>query len=153
MVLKQQAVGSMSMIDMIQNSVVQDPALMDAFIQSSGGRGLDLDQFCELAAQHGVYIPGGPPGVQLDGGDANEEYEGDPGRLVATALANAYVAKRRIYEESGWPDGFDGDEFLSRQEAWNAERSNIMSILNGPRAADIRLLPYCTEYPSGSILT
>lgn len=131
--LEQQAVSSMSMIDTIQNSIVQNPALMDAFIQSSGGTGLDLDQFRELAAQHGVYIPGGPPAVHLDASDPNDEDENNPGRLVAIALSDAYLAKRSIYRESGWPDAFDGDGFLSRQEAWSAERSDIMSISNGPR--------------------
>ena len=52
------------------------------------------------------------------------------------AERNKFWAKRRIYEDAGWPDTFDGEEFRRRRDGWNQQYSEVMDLHRyGPKAS------------------
>lgn len=48
--------------------------------------------------------------------------------LVSNRVArDRYWARRRIYEECGWPSNFNRDLFLQQQDKWNARVKELAS--------------------------
>ena len=49
--------------------------------------------------------------------------------LVSLKMSyNRYWAKYHVYEQSGWPDKFDKDEFTKRQAAFNAKARELGAL-------------------------
>ncbi|KAK4970385.1 hypothetical protein LTR42_008552 [Elasticomyces elasticus] len=52
------------------------------------------------------------------------------------AERNKFWAKRRIYEDAGWPDTFDAAEFCRKRDEWNQQYSEVTDLYrHGPQAA------------------
>lgn len=57
---------------------------------------------------------------------------------TTAAIRNAFMAKRRIYEDAGWGLSFDKDLFKCLQSEWNAGHRQVTDIReHGPRAANV----------------
>ncbi|KAK3642789.1 hypothetical protein LTR56_010613 [Elasticomyces elasticus] len=49
---------------------------------------------------------------------------------------NKFWAKRRIYEDAGWPEAFDAAEFRRKRDEWNQRHSDVTDLYRyGPQAA------------------
>jgi len=52
------------------------------------------------------------------------------------AERNKYWAKRRIYEDAGWPDVFDREEFRRQRDRWNQQYNEVTDLYrHGPKAS------------------
>ncbi|KAK3646628.1 hypothetical protein LTR56_008392 [Elasticomyces elasticus] len=52
------------------------------------------------------------------------------------AERNKFWAKRRIYQDAGWPEAFDAAEFRRKRDEWNQQYSDVTDLYRyGPQAA------------------
>lgn len=55
---------------------------------------------------------------------------------VTKAESNKFWAKRRIYEDAGWPDSFDREKFRRQRDRWNQRYRELADLYRrGPNAA------------------
>lgn len=49
---------------------------------------------------------------------------------------NRFMARRRIYEDAGWPNLFDREDFRRRTNEWHQRSADLINpYIDGPRAA------------------